>query len=632
MLLSLFLKNSFIFWLYIGIISVTNILSIAENIPIKINKYVIATYNICNSIINLYIVCMMFPYISNNLGIKTIGDNKLHKYLYWHYLTKYLDFCDTIIMILQHKWRQVHLLQLFHHSTIGVLWKIVLTEIVPGTVPATYAFGAFLNSFIHTIMYFHYFITTNGYKNPFKKYLTNMQIIQFVIVAIHSIYIWFNIPTLKALSVYQLEYMLCMLSLFYYQLYYIPIKSKKKLLSQKNEENINKKYININGIIRNITSFSKIHPGGNIIDKFELNNISDATDAFNNFHHGSERSVKTLNTIPIVSIEQNPKSKTKFQLMVESWKDKNYYSGGKLTFIIWSLSVIAGTVLGFYLGQNCIFTGGIITGLFWGQAGFIQHHAGHLGFTGIPRIDFTIQALFESFLKGGSGRWWRNRHNKHHAMPNSIEHDGDLRTTPFFAWDDILIKKVPTIFLRIQHLLFIPSLALYVPVLIFSVYSFIIKNKHWDEIGLISIHFYIFSNFFINISSMIQFYLIGYIVQGIYLGCMFGINHYTQKRIEPKHNLDWAEWQITSTCNWGGGSKFAQYISGFLNLQIEHHLATKMPPENYHLIVPDIKKYCKDHNLKYVNLSFCSAFKNMIKGLYDTGYKEYNNRINNKHK
>lgn len=41
--------------------------------------------------------------------------------------------------------------------------------------------------------------------------------------------------------------------------------------------------------------------------------------------------------------------------------------------------------------------------------------------------------------------------------------------------------------------------------------------------------------------------------------------------------LHQAKWQLETTCNWGVGSRFADYISGFLNLQIEHHVATKMP-------------------------------------------------------
>jgi hypothetical protein len=91
---------------------------------------------------------------------------------------------------------------------------------------------------------------------------------------------------------------------------------------------------------------------------------------------------------------------------------------------------------------------------------------GHVAVSGKRSIDFLLQTFFEGFLKGGSvstaelphfklmrrfdvlsvcvcyqARWWRNRHNKHHAQPNRIGVDGDLATAPLFAWDQKLAKK-----------------------------------------------------------------------------------------------------------------------------------------------------------------------------------------------
>jgi fatty acid desaturase len=35
-----------------------------------------------------------------------------------------------------------------------------------------------------------------------------------------------------------------------------------------------------------------------------------------------------------------------------------------------------------------------------------------------------------------SGSWWRNQHNKHHAMPQKIGHDVDLNTLPLVAFTE----------------------------------------------------------------------------------------------------------------------------------------------------------------------------------------------------
>ena len=632
------MSHTFIFWVYVGIMSCTSIISTSVNRPIEIPKPIMLVYNLFNSIANMYIVVGLAPYVWNRTLGFGIEDNEIVRHMvYLHYLTKYLDFFDTFFMILRHKWKQVHLLQLYHHSTIGIIWKWVYTEF-PTTIDVTYGFGAAANSFIHSLMYLHYFLAAIGINNPFKKYLTGMQMGQFMICIVHAAvyaYVNMDLPGGVIFPAVQIFYMCSMLSLFGYFVYK---KTNKRIDSSKS--NIKSTIIRISGTNYDVSEFQKNHPGGNIISKYDISNVPDATDAFNNFHTGSNRAMTLLRTLPIVDDTcestdertcESTDEPTDFQQMINSWKDRGLYSGGRLEFSVWAIAVAMGVFGGLHLlGQGHPIIGGIVIGFSWGQCGFIQHHAGHLAFSGNPRIDFLIQSLYESFAKGGSGRWWRNRHNKHHAMPNSIEHDGDLRTTPFFAWDDVLIKKVPTVLLRIQHLLFIPMLAIYVPVLATSVFGFVIRRRYWDELGLMVMHFWMVSQFCTNIQSLLIFYFIGYSIQGIYLGCMFGLSHYTMPRIETSDNHDWASWQYMTTCNWGVGSRFAEYFSGFLNLQIEHHIATKMPPENYNLIVDDMRSYAKRNKLPYMEISFCQAMCDMIGGLRTTGRREYARRISNK--
>lgn len=94
---------------------------------------------------------------------------------------------DTIFMALRNKRRQVSFLHIYHHTTVLIFWGSTLVY------NRGYAYGCFaalINSFIHFIMYSHYFITSIGYKNPFKKYLTSIQIVQFytgITVAIISV-------------------------------------------------------------------------------------------------------------------------------------------------------------------------------------------------------------------------------------------------------------------------------------------------------------------------------------------------------------------------------------------------------------------------------------------------------------
>ena len=608
-----------IFFQYIGIISTVSIYSVAKREPSVIDKRIIAIYNISNSLLNLYIVFGLSPYVLNNSwGFYVPGDEKFKHYIWMHFLCKYIDFADTIIMILKQNWNQVHFLQVFHHSTIGIVWHW-LYYTAPLTT-ATWGFGALANSFIHFLMYLHYFVTSFGMKNPFKSIMTSLQMMQFSICLVHSIITPFYLPELSTMAGVQTLYMLCMLSLFYLYVYLKP----KKLTTKQEKPLI----IRINNTEYDVTEFSKKHPGGNIIEQYDITKVGDATDAFNTFHLHSVHSSKMLKSLPVIRHEE--KQPTEFQLLIQKWVQNGLYKPQIVQFLLWALGVFSITLSGFLLlkcGYPII--GGIVAGIGWANCGFVQHHAGHLAFTGKPQIDWLMQSFFECIMKGGSARWWRNRHNKHHAMPNSIEHDGDLRTTPFFAWDDILVKKIPTCLLKIQHILFIPFLCFYVPIFFFTTKVFVIRRKYWDEAGLIFIHFLLSSYFVNDFKEYLLFYFIGAAIQGVYLGVMFGLSHYTLARVN-NDSTDWVEWQLVSTCNWGIDSAFARYVSGFLNLQIEHHIAPQMPAENYSLIVNDIRDYAVKNNLPYMEFTFATALYNLLNGLKTTANKELDRRKKDK--
>ena len=49
------------------------------------------------------------------------------------------------------------------------------------------AFGCLINSVIHCIMYSHYFVTSFGFENPFKKFITQAQLIQFAMCIVHAL-------------------------------------------------------------------------------------------------------------------------------------------------------------------------------------------------------------------------------------------------------------------------------------------------------------------------------------------------------------------------------------------------------------------------------------------------------------
>ncbi|KAJ3003978.1 hypothetical protein HKX48_001474 [Thoreauomyces humboldtii] len=97
-------------------------------------------------------------------------------YAWLFYLSKYYEFVDTAIILL--KGRKPSLLQSYHHAgAVLCMWLCVRSA-----ATGTWIFVLF-NSFIHTLMYTYYTLTTLGVSPhpPLKRALTQMQIAQFLI-------------------------------------------------------------------------------------------------------------------------------------------------------------------------------------------------------------------------------------------------------------------------------------------------------------------------------------------------------------------------------------------------------------------------------------------------------------------
>ena len=93
---------------------------------------------------------------------------------YFFYLSKYYEFVDTFIILL--KGKKPSLLQEYHHAgAIITMWAGIRYR-----TTAIWMFVTF-NSLIHALMYTYYALTTMGFHPPGKKYLTCLQISQFLL-------------------------------------------------------------------------------------------------------------------------------------------------------------------------------------------------------------------------------------------------------------------------------------------------------------------------------------------------------------------------------------------------------------------------------------------------------------------
>eukprot|EP00308_Calcidiscus_leptoporus_P009339 CAMPEP_0119356532 /NCGR_PEP_ID=MMETSP1334-20130426/5109_1 /TAXON_ID=127549 /ORGANISM="Calcidiscus leptoporus, Strain RCC1130" /LENGTH=243 /DNA_ID=CAMNT_0007370591 /DNA_START=140 /DNA_END=871 /DNA_ORIENTATION=+ len=149
---------------------------------VKVSKPVLLLYNATQVVINLYVAIAIAAPLGGRVWGMGMRDNADVRYgVFLHYLCKYLDMIDTIIIVLRKKSAQLSFLHLWHHSTIVVVWGWVVntwpTAEQKGS--AVYAYGAWINSCVHVIMYAYYGLTAVGIRPPFKKAVTAVQLTQF---------------------------------------------------------------------------------------------------------------------------------------------------------------------------------------------------------------------------------------------------------------------------------------------------------------------------------------------------------------------------------------------------------------------------------------------------------------------
>lgn len=105
-----------------------------------------------------------------------------------HYCDKYLEFFDTYFMVLRGRMDQVSFLHVYHHFSIAWSWWFAMS-IFPG---GDAYFGALLNSFIHVLMYSYYALALLKISCPWKRFLTQAQLLQFTSVLIYSFFSWMS--------------------------------------------------------------------------------------------------------------------------------------------------------------------------------------------------------------------------------------------------------------------------------------------------------------------------------------------------------------------------------------------------------------------------------------------------------
>jgi len=203
----------------LGVYFLVNIMMTKKPVSVK---PLMQIYNVVQIVTCAYMVwglspCLGFP---NIFGISSDMDKQGEWFVFVHYLSKYLDWLDTLWIILNKKRSQLSFLHVYHHGTIGAVWALLLHQ---GVGSGSVRYGAWINSLTHVIMYSHYLWTSFGLKNPFKKMITFWQIGQFYSCLVHAFAVIFldTTPCQKYAWI-QVLYQITMVYLFSNMLSWVP--------------------------------------------------------------------------------------------------------------------------------------------------------------------------------------------------------------------------------------------------------------------------------------------------------------------------------------------------------------------------------------------------------------------------
>ncbi|KYQ93516.1 long chain fatty acid elongase [Tieghemostelium lacteum] len=122
-----------------------------------------------------------------NLCCVPLEDGFVSFSLYVFYLSKVYEFIDTVLLVLRKK--KLIFLHVYHHFiTFWLVW--VNLNAKTGVQWADIS----ANCFVHIIMYYYYYQTEMGNNPWWKKYITTVQIIQFVFdMTFHVFWHYYNL-------------------------------------------------------------------------------------------------------------------------------------------------------------------------------------------------------------------------------------------------------------------------------------------------------------------------------------------------------------------------------------------------------------------------------------------------------
>ncbi|WP_404290568.1 fatty acid desaturase family protein [Glutamicibacter arilaitensis] len=296
--------------------------------------------------------------------------------------------------------------------------------------------------------------------------------------------------------------------------------------------------------------------------------------------------------------------------------------------------LLGGTIAGFILLGDSWFQllmAGAL-GLLLTQFAFLAHEAAHRQILSSGKHNDKLGQFLANIVVGISYQWWMNKHNKHHATPNTIGKDPDIEwdTISFQTEDAKRQRGVLKWITERQGYLFFPLLTmeglnLHMQSIKYLFRANRVKNRKREMISIaLRIAIYLAAIFyFLPIGMAFAFIGVQLAVFGVYMGASFAPNHKGMPMIPQSARIDFFSRQVLTGRNvmakstWG--NRILSHVYGGLNYQVEHHLFPSMPRANLAAVSAIVRQYCEDHDVPYTIASVRESYSQVITYLNKVG-------------
>lgn len=418
-----------------------------------------------------------------------------------------------------------------------------------------------------------------------------------------------------------------------------------------------------------IADFAKRHPGGSVIQYYFG---TDATDAFREFHSNSRKAdavlaslkrrpvskagqankggsaneteqahglglVPTTPPVLVTAVDRPDPMMEDFRAWRDDLKARGFFKPSYLSLSLRLLEFLMLFVAGcFALRSGSLVWGVLLFSMSNVRSGWLQHEAGHNSLTTNPKLDKLLQTVLVGFGLSTSGYQWNRMHTKHHATPQKVSHDVDLDTLPFVAFYIGQLEwgrkhlPVSKLWLYYQAYTFLPFTA---GLLIQNFWIYYLHPKvafGKDRLGfciMLASHVIKPSMFVLfggtSFATGYALFVLCNCVTAIYLFGHFSLSHTFTDVVPADEHPGWVRYALEHTVDIANGNVAVDWIMGYLNYQVIHHLFPSMPQFRGPAVSRELAKKAKLWDIKYTRIGYFEAWGKMFANLSTVGQHYY---------